>query len=104
MTDLIPEFDSNGLLPAGDYEVTFDELRRSTLVQGPANLAAYPNWDSSWRGWLVDQLETMTRQLWQVGITDVFADGSFAVLFVSLLLDLLEALVDSLTSFVGELG
>jgi len=78
VTDLIPDFDSNGLLPAGDYEVTFDELLRSTLVQGPANLAAYPNWDSSWRGWLVDQLETMTRQLWQVGITDVFADGSFA--------------------------
>ena len=63
MTDLIPGFDANGLLPVGDYEVTFDELRRSTLVQGPANLAAYPNCDSSWRGWLVDQLETMTRQL-----------------------------------------
>jgi hypothetical protein len=26
----------------------------------------------------VDQLEILTRQLWTVGITEVFADGSFA--------------------------
>jgi hypothetical protein len=26
----------------------------------------------------VDNLEILTRQLWQVGITEVFADGSFA--------------------------
>jgi hypothetical protein len=27
---------------------------------------------------LVNNLEVLTRQLWQVGIRDVFADGSFA--------------------------
>lgn len=26
-----PEFDGNGLLPVGDYEVTFDELRALSL-------------------------------------------------------------------------
>jgi hypothetical protein len=78
MDNKIPEFDVDGLLPAGDYEVTFDELRESILVVGPEDKSAYPNWDSPWRGWLVDQLEILTRQLWQVGITDVFADGSFA--------------------------
>ena len=31
-----------------------------------------------WREKLVANLEALTRQLWQVGITDVFADGSFA--------------------------
>ena len=66
------------MLPAGDYEVTFDELRKSVLTVGPEDKSKYPNWDSAWREWLVDQLESMTKQLWQVGITDVFADGSFA--------------------------
>ena len=77
MDDTIPDVDENGLLPAGDYEVTFDQLRESTLVKGPTD-GTCPDWDSSWRGWLVDQLETLTRQLWQLGIIDVFADGSFA--------------------------
>ena len=29
-----PPFDSDGLLPPGDYEVSFDELRNSALVLG----------------------------------------------------------------------
>lgn len=78
MPDNIPEFNRDGLLPPGDYEVTFDELRRSPLVIGPKDLDQYQNWDVGWRGWLVDQLETLTRQLWKVGISEVFADGSFA--------------------------
>src|SRR5262245_56852143 len=32
-------------------------------------------WDTEWRAQLVDHLEILTRQLWQVGITEVFADG-----------------------------
>ena len=78
MADTIPDFDADGLLPNGDYEVTFDELRQSILAIGPEDKSLYPNWDSAWRVWLVDQLEVMTRQLWEVGVTDVFADGSFA--------------------------
>ena len=71
----LPAFDAQGLLPAGDYELTFDELRRSRLVAGPAGPDS--TWDTEWRKTLVDNLEVMTRQLWQVGIREVFADGSF---------------------------
>ena len=40
--------------------------------------SASPTWDTAWRGQLVDNLERLTRQLWQVGIREVYADGSFA--------------------------
>jgi len=62
-------------LPAGDYELSFEELRRSRLVAGPGGTDS--TWDAEWRKKLVDNLELMTRQLWQVGIREVFADGSF---------------------------
>src|SRR5579863_3784862 len=75
---IIPPFDSDGLLPPSDYELALDELRRSILVVGPGNLSAYPAWDRSWRELLINNLEILTRQLWQVGIREVFADGSFA--------------------------
>lgn len=73
----IPIFEADGLLPAGDYEVTFEELRQSILVLGPGNPKDCPNWDCVWREKLVTTLEILTRQLWQIGITEVFADGSF---------------------------
>ena len=72
---MIPDFDADGLLPPGDYEVSFEELRRSILVTGDAKHRS--NWDASWRAQLVGNLEVMTRQLWTVGVKEVFADGSF---------------------------
>lgn len=78
MTDEIPEFDTNGLLPPGDYEATFAELKESILVVGPKDKRPVPNWDTGWRLWLVEHLEMLATQLWQVGITDIFVDGSFA--------------------------
>src|ERR1041384_5574189 len=36
-----------------------------------------PNWDVIWRRQLVDNLGILVRQLWQVGIREIFADGSF---------------------------
>ena len=72
---LIPNFEPDGLLPPGDFEVSFSELRHSILVCGPGNL---PSWDAAWRGELVDNLEVLTGQLWKAGIREVFADGSFA--------------------------
>ncbi|MHB1426423.1 MAG: DUF6932 family protein [Gemmataceae bacterium] len=75
---VIPSFEIDGVLPPGDYEVSFDELRQSILVVGAGGAARSPTWDSAWRAKLVDNLEILTRQLWQVGITEVFADGSFA--------------------------
>lgn len=71
---IIPPFDSRGLLPAGDYRVTFAELRASHLVTGTGN---GPGWDTSWRGKLVDGCEIMVSQLLQVGVTTIVLDGSF---------------------------
>ena len=39
---VIPPFDSDGLLPPDDYEVSFDELRRSPLVLGLADVRLSP--------------------------------------------------------------
>ncbi len=74
----IPPFDPDGILPQGDYELSLDELRQSVLVLGPGDSKAYPSWDRPWREQLVNNLEILTRQLWQVGIREIFADGSFA--------------------------
>jgi hypothetical protein len=74
----IPEFAEHGTLPPGDYEVSLDELRRSILVGGPKERGRHPNWDARWRSHLVDNLAILVRELWQVGFTEVFIDGSFA--------------------------
>lgn len=74
---VIPPFQQDGLLPPGDYEVSFEELRRSTLVDGPQDNPEPNSWDSDWRLRLIDNLEILSKQLWQVGIRDIFADGSF---------------------------
>src|SRR4051794_38115915 len=73
---MLPPFNEDGLLPPSDYVLTLEELRESMLVVGPAT--GYPNWDRAWRGYLVDNLSILVRQLWQVGITDIFVGGSFA--------------------------
>jgi len=75
---VIPTFERDGRLPPGDYEVTFAELRQSVLVLGPGDPKDYPSWDAAWREQLVRNLETLTNQLWRIGIRDIFADGSFA--------------------------
>lgn len=71
----IPEFTAECMLPPGDYELTLDELRKSILVAGPAK--GSPNWDTTWRAQLVDNLEALVKQLWHAGIHDIFIDGSF---------------------------
>jgi len=73
----VPPFQANGLLHPGGYEVSFAELHQSILVGGPGPAAA-PNWDAPWREKLVNNLELLTMQLWRVGITEIFVDGSFA--------------------------
>ena len=74
----IPHFGPDGLLPPGDHEVSFSELRQSVLVLGPGKPAASATWDGAWRMTLVDNLEVLTRQRWQAGVGEVYADGSFA--------------------------
>lgn len=70
----LPPFTSNGLLPPGDYELSFDEIRKSFLVQGTGGSL----WDKEWRENLVNNLEILATQLWKVGVREIFADGSFA--------------------------
>jgi len=71
----LPEFGEDGLLPAGDYPLTLEDLRESMLVAGPRTLC--PAWDSEWRRQLVDSLAVLVRQLRQVGIEEIYIDGSF---------------------------
>lgn len=73
----LPPFTKDGLLPLGDYALTLDGLRSSPLVLGPTGRRKRPTWDAEWRLHLVDNLSVMAHQLWQVGITDIFIDGSF---------------------------
>jgi hypothetical protein len=72
----IPDFTASGILPVGTYPVTFEELRESILVSGPA-LRVEDAWDGSWRKRLVDNAAVLVGQLRQVGVTEIFLDGSF---------------------------
>lgn len=74
----LPPFDDDGLLPPGDHEMSFAELRRSALVVGTEEPGDGAAWDAEWRAQLVDNLEVLTKQLWSIGIVDIFVDGSFA--------------------------
>jgi hypothetical protein len=47
------------------------------LVVGPSDRARVPNWDEPWRLKLVKNLAILVEQLWEVGVTDIFIDGSF---------------------------
>jgi hypothetical protein len=71
----LPPFDADGLLPSGDYELSLDELRASALVSGTG--VGSSSWDARWRAHLVENLATLVTQLRQVGITEIYADGSF---------------------------
>jgi hypothetical protein len=51
---VIPSFDLDGLLPAGDYEVSFEQLRCSVLALGPNAEKESSSWDTAWRGRLID--------------------------------------------------
>ena len=70
-------FSPEGLLPPRDYVLTVGELRDSLLVHGPEDKTLYPGWDARWRGQLVENLSILVRELCQVGITEIFIDGSF---------------------------
>lgn len=73
----LPNFTAEGLLPPGDYPLTLDQLEHSMLVLGPGQPKDHPTWDAAWRLQLVTNLRVMVRQLWQVGIDQIFINGSF---------------------------
>lgn len=68
-------FDKDGLLPPGDYSMTFSELRNSILICGPPRRGGA--WDENWRSQLVTNLEILVKHLWSVGITEIYINGSF---------------------------
>lgn len=78
-TCLLPPFTSDGLLPAGDFTMTIDQLHDSYLVHGPPRLGpgSVREWDALWRSTLVSNLAALAEQLAEVGIPEVFVDGSF---------------------------
>lgn len=73
----LPNFTSDGVLPPGDFPLSLHELEHSILVLGPGAPKDHPVWDAAWRSQLVVNLRIMVEQLWQVGIEEVFIDGSF---------------------------
>jgi hypothetical protein len=78
MAEPVPrQFTAEGLLPPCDYLLSLSELHDSFLVRGPDERELCPLWDVAWRSHLVDNLGIMVRQLWQVGITEIFVNGSF---------------------------
>ena len=74
---ILPPFTSDGLLPPGDYELTLEALGASMLVIGPESDSS-GGWDRTWRAQLVATLGVLVRQLWHVGVSDIFVDGSLA--------------------------
>ena len=72
----LPPFTAEGLLPPGEYVLTLEELAQSQLVLGP-DPDSLPSWASDWRRRLVDNLAILIGHLRQVGLTEIFVDGSF---------------------------
>ena len=73
----LPAFIEDGVLPPGDFELSISELKKSMLVRGPENRPENHHWDNPWKMKLIENLEIMVRQLNQVGISEIFVDGSF---------------------------
>jgi len=73
---LLPPFTEDGLLPPGDHRLTVSDLKASFLVHGP-EAHEFDEWDSEWRLTLVERAEVLVQQLWEIGIREIFLDGSF---------------------------
>jgi hypothetical protein len=71
----LPAFTADGLLPPGDYTLTLTDLLHSHLVTGQG--VGSTTWDSTWRERLVRNLGILADQLAQVGVAEIFVDGSF---------------------------
>ncbi|MBM3269129.1 MAG: hypothetical protein FJZ01_15930 [Candidatus Sericytochromatia bacterium] len=75
MSPPLPSFTLDGVLPPGDYVLTFSDLRASLLVSGPGS--GQNPWDATWRHTLIGLCEALVQQLWAEGVTEVYLDGSF---------------------------
>ncbi|MFN0053926.1 MAG: DUF6932 family protein [Planctomycetales bacterium] len=57
--------------------MTLDELAKWFFVRRPRGRLRPPEWDSDWRALLVGNLEILANELSQVGIGEVYVNGSF---------------------------
>ena len=73
----LPPFTKDGVLPPADYVFTFEELKQTYLILGPHPKSDYPDWDVTWRLHLVENTKIICDQLFTVGITEIFINGSF---------------------------
>lgn len=67
-------FLKNGLLPAGDLEISLEDLE-VYVREGPGN---GQTWDTSWRLELLQEFKKRYQQLTAAGIKEVYIDGSYA--------------------------
>lgn len=67
-------WNQDGFLPPGDHPMTMATLASSVLVSGDGSS---PRWDPDWRAQLVKNLGVLVKQLVQVGIEEIYVDGSF---------------------------
>lgn len=74
---MLPKFTPDGVLPPGDYQLTIESLIESMLVLGPGPPRDHLVWDAAWRHRLVMNLRVLVEQLWTVGISEIFVNGSF---------------------------
>ncbi len=77
---MLPAFNSKGLLPQGNYSITFALLRRSFLVcgrEGENGGGCISGWDNLWREHLVDNLEVLSAPLRKIGVGELWIAGSF---------------------------
>lgn len=68
------KFLKNGLLPAGDHEISLSQLEQ-LIRQGPGGGRS---WDTDWRLQLLEEFKQRYQQLAALGITEVYIDGSYA--------------------------
>jgi hypothetical protein len=68
------KFNNNGLLDAGTYSASIKEVKKSLLVLGDGSSAS---WDKDWREALINNASVLIEQLWNVGVKEIFIDGSF---------------------------
>jgi len=74
---VLPEFNRDGVLPPCDYELTVAQIQRSMLVRGPSRSVGSGLWDQSWRQVLVANLAVLVNQLQQIGVSNIYINGSF---------------------------
>ncbi len=68
------KFLKNGLLPAGDHEISLADLEQN-IKAGPGG---GQTWDTKWRLQLLEEFKKRFQQLKSVSITEVYIDGSYA--------------------------